>query len=76
MRTGSADGKQFRATVEHNIDLVIAEERDRIVGEIRMAECPHDSRSHCLEELCYIHESGGYNEAVKDIINLITNSKK
>lgn len=34
-------------------------------------DCGHDSRSHCLEMECYVHEKGGYNEALRDAILLI-----
>lgn len=35
MRYGSADQKQFKATLEHNIDTVIRNERHRILEIIR-----------------------------------------
>lgn len=34
--------------------------------------CPHDSRSECLENDCFIHERGGYNTSVRDQISYLT----
>lgn len=34
-------------------------------------DCEHDSSSHCLEMDCYVHEKGGYNEAIRDVVSLI-----
>lgn len=31
--------------------------------------CPHDSRSHCMEEMCWVNEEGGYNQALNDLLN-------
>ena len=65
--------KWFEQTLKDVADLAIKETEERIASSIRMAECSHDSNSHCMEEMCWIHQEGGYNEAVRDIINLIRN---
>lgn len=57
--------------LENTIDIALQAERERLVSKIKFKDCPHDSSAHCWEEDCRIHDVGGYNEAVNDILNLI-----
>ena len=38
-------------------------------SRIERKTCEHDSHSHCMEERCYIHEEGGYNQCIDDLLN-------
>lgn len=59
----SEAGKILR---QHTIDIL-----EGVKGEIKQRDCPHDSHSHCMEEQCWVHEEGGYNQALSDITSLI-----
>ena len=43
----------------------------KLESMFKMQECSHDSGAHCMEEDCYIHEDGGYNQGVKACISTL-----
>ncbi len=51
-------------------DTALLEAFKKDVREMKK-DCPHDSHSHCMEEMCWIHEDGGYNQAIQDISSLL-----
>ena len=63
---GTALDKDFQSFLTTFAEKI----REGIVGEVEglRINCPHDSRSHCMEEMCWVNEEGGYNQALDDLL--------
>ena len=66
------DPQEIRAFIHSENQRLL----EKLEQEITTNDCLHDSRSHCLENECYVHEKGGHNEGIKTALDIIRKYKK
>ena len=59
--------KELIEFISQTISEAVKEEREQIITTIKALklDCYHDSHSHCMEEMCWIHEDGGFNQGIQ-----------